>query len=142
MNAKLFLISFVLLLFVAACSDKPEPNLELFSPEAFAFDVGEYWEVNSTIYAKGFDYQERDDIFVAKLSYSVDLITAKSDTIFSIFDDWYEEESPEEFVDLSLDAQIEIDSSFTQGLYHLVFNVKDEFSNQTKSISVEFNLSK
>lgn len=142
MNAKLFLISFVLILFVVACSGKPEPNLELFSPEAFAFDVGEYWEVNSTVYAKGFDYQERDDIFVAKLSYSVDLITAKSDTIFSIFDDWYEEESPEEFVDLSLDAQIEIDSSFTQGLYHLVFNVKDEFSNQKKSISVQFNLSK
>jgi hypothetical protein len=77
-----------------------------------------------------------------KLSYSVDLVTPESDSLNSIFNDVIEEINDEEIVDIALEAQIEIDSTFSEGIYVLLFNVKDEFSNQTKSIKVNFNLMK
>ncbi len=137
---KLIIIS-IIFLSLFACS-KPEPNLELFNPEAFAYDIGDSWEVNATVNAKGFLQKEFEDIFRMKLSYSVDLVTPESDSLNSIFNDVIEEINDEEIVDIALEAQIEIDSTFSEGIYVLLFNVKDEFSNQTKSIKVNFNLMK
>jgi hypothetical protein len=137
---KLIIIAIVFLS-LFACSE-PEPNLELFNPEAFAYDIGDSWEVNATVNAKGFLQKEVEDIFQIKLSYSVDLVTPESDSINSIFNDVIEEINDEEIVDMALEAQIEIDSTFSEGIYVLLFNVKDEFSNQTKSIKVNFNLMK
>ena len=125
-----------------SCSSQPDPNLELFSQEAFAFNIGDYWEVNASINAKGFMQKEEEDIYIVKLSYSIDLITPASDTITSVFEDWIEEESPELFMDTELEAQIEIDSSFNEGKYQLRFNVHDELYDQSKSAIVDFNLSK
>ena len=51
----------ILFINLFACNNKPEPNLELFSPEAFAFDIGESWEVNASVYAKGFGQIEKND---------------------------------------------------------------------------------
>lgn len=130
------------LLIIAACTSKPEPNLELFNPEAFAYYLGDYWEVNATVRTKGFNQIEKEDIYVFRLSYSVDVVTAENDTIKSLFEDWVEEESPEEFIDAQLEAQIEIDSSFGEGNYQLIFHVKDEYFEQSKSIAVDFNLAK
>ena len=64
------------------------------------------------------------------------------DTLFSVYTDKVEESFNEELIDFILEAQIEIDYSFGKGEYEVIFNVKDEFSNQTKSISVKFNLAK
>ncbi len=135
---------YIIVLFfgIWACSGKPEPNLELFNPDAFAFDIGDSWEVNASVYAKGFAQNEKNDKFEIKLSYSVDLVTAELDTMISIYSDNVNENSSEEFIDLPLEAQIEFDSSFTEGNYKLIFNVKDELSNQTKSIEVNFDLTK
>jgi hypothetical protein len=140
MMKKLIIISF-LILSLFACSE-PEPNLQLFNAEAFAYDIGDSWEVNATVNVKGFLQREIEDSYRLKLSYSVDLVTPESDSLTSIFNDVVEETNDEEIVDLPLEAQLEIDSAFTEGVYSLFFNVKDEYSNQYKSVKVNFDLLK
>ena len=125
-----------------ACSGRPEPNLILSNPEAFAFDLGDSWEVNASVNAAGFAQIEKNDEYFIKLSYSVDLISPTSDTLFSIYNESLDEKDVEEFIDIILEAQIEIDSTFGPGSYGLIFNVKDDYSEQTKSIDVDFKLSK
>lgn len=137
---KLIIISF-LILGLFGCSE-PEPNLQLFNAEAFAYDTGDSWEVNATVYAKGFLQKEIKDSYRLKLSYSVDLVTPESDSLTSIFNDIIEEINDEELIDIPLEAQIEIDSTFSVGIYSLFFYVKDEFSNQNKSVKVNFNIVK
>ncbi|PID59771.1 MAG: hypothetical protein CR986_04290 [Ignavibacteriae bacterium] len=134
-----FLLLFTFLL-VTSCSNKPEPNLELFSPEAFAFDVGDYWEVNAEVYAKGFDYKESGDTVISKLVYWIDLVSPKGDTLKSIFDDSIEEYSNKVIPEMSLEAQLEIDTSYVKGNYKFIFNVKDDISKQKKSITAKFEL--
>lgn len=85
--------------------------------------------------------EEKEELFSAKLSYSVDLISNK-DSLLSIFNDHIDENRGEEILDLILDAQIEIDSTFAEGDYKLKFHVTDELSKQTKSMSIDFNLTK
>ncbi len=68
------------------------------------------------------------------LSYSVDLVTPNSDTLVSVYNEIVNETDTEEFMDFILEAQIEIESTFGQGDYKLIFNVKDELSGQKKSI--------
>ncbi len=142
MKTKKYLTTFLILIIIWACSGKPEPNLQLFNAEAFAYDIGDSWEVNATVNAKGFLQKEVEDTYHLKLSYSVDLVTPALDSLTSIYSDIIEEISDEELIDIPLEAQIEIDSNFSEGKYSLVFNVKDEFSNQFKSVAVEFNLTK
>ena len=167
---KFILISFLLFAF-SACSG-PEPNLQLSSPEAFAFDLGDSWEVNASIKAKNFSqltseeyvlksgreiikikdgYVILDDKVKTKLLednyhnhiyFTVDLISPLSDTLKSIFNDTVSQSNSEEILDTMLEAQIEIDSTFGIGDYKLIFNVTDVLSKQTKSLSLDFNLSK
>ena len=119
----------------------PEPNLQLSNPEAFSFDLGDSWEINSSVKAKGFAQNEMDDNYSINLSYSVDFLS-KSDTLLAIYNDSIKETANEEFLDCILEAQIEIDSTFGEGDYTLIYNVKDELSKQERTISVDFNLSK
>lgn len=129
-----------LVFFFLSCSG-PEPNLQLSNPEAFAFDLGDSWEVNASIKAMGFQVEEEDGNYFSKLSYSVDLIT-QYDSLVAIYNDRIDKNGTEEILDVMLEAQIEIDSTFEEGDYKLIFNVSDELSKQTKSLSVDFNLSK
>ena len=134
------IILFIICLGLIACSE-PEPNLELTNPEAFSFDLGESWEVNSSVKAKGFAQFEENDSFNINLSYSVDFLS-KTDTLIAIYNDKINKSAEEEILDYILEAQIEVDSTFSEGNYKLIFNVQDEISKQEKSISVDFNLSK
>ena len=137
---KLIIIS-ILFLSLFACSD-PEPNLQLFNAEAFAYDIGDSWEVNATVNAKGFLQKELEDTYQLKLSYSVDLVTPESDSLISIYSDSIEEMSDEELIDIPLEAQIEIDSTFSSGNYKLIFNVTDELSGQQTNLAADINLAK
>ena len=137
-----YLILIVVFACLISCSSKPEPNLELSNPEAFSFDLGDNWEVNASVSAKGFSQKEENDNFNLNLSYSVDLVTPNSDTMASVYNEVVNETDIEEFMDFILEAQIEIESTFGQGEYILIFNVKDELSGQKKSMDVDFNLSK
>ena len=142
MKTQKTIILIILLINLFACKNKPEPNLELYNQEAFAFDIGESWEVNASVYAKGFGQIEKNDQWQLKLSYNVDLVAPNSDSLVSIFENVIEESSSEEFTDIQLEAQIEIDSSFSAGEYKLIFNVKDELAINNKSTYINFMLTK
>lgn len=138
MKTYIYLFTVIILFF--ACSE-PEPDLQLSNPEAFSFDLGDSWEVNSSVKAKGFAQNEKDDSYSINLSYSVDFLSI-SDTLLAIYNDKVTDTNQEEILDYILEAQIEIDSTFGEGDYTLIYNVKDELSEQEKTISVDFNLSK
>ncbi|MEE9429967.1 MAG: hypothetical protein V3V16_02935 [Melioribacteraceae bacterium] len=130
----------ILLISLFACNSKPEPNLQLFSPEAFAFDVGGSWEVNASINAKGFEQKEENNNHLLSLSYTADLITSENDTLRSITESIIEEQQEMEFADIPIEAQVELDSTFSLGSYKLIFYVTDKLSKQEKTAEVNFNL--
>ena len=115
--------------------------MELFSPEAFAYDVGDSWEVNASINVKGFAVDENNDNPEIKLYYNINLITPQNDTIKSIFDkNVILNADDDENQEIPLEAQIELDSSFTEGQYELMFYVSDENSKQSKTVAIPFRL--
>ena len=135
------LILFFVSIFLITCTE-PEPDLKLSPGEAFGFDLGDSWEVNASVIVQGFKQKEIGDDYSIFLSYSVDLITPGKDSIMSAYNDSIEETSYEEFMDFILEAQLEVDNKFGEGDYKTIFNVKDEYSGQVKSIAVDFKLSK
>lgn len=137
---KIITVSIALLALFSGCS-KEEVKLEAFSPEAFAYDLGESWEVNASINVKGFKQSETDGKHTAALNYSVDLITTNGDTIKNIFTDDEQIEKEEEILDAQLEAQFELDSSFTEGKYILLFYITDESTANKTTSRVEFDLS-
>jgi len=134
---------FIALIFIAfllyGCS-KEEVKLEAFSPEAFAFDIGDTWEVNALVNVKGFVQKEADGTFSASVHYSVNMITPGGKTITNVFEDSKETKQEEEIADIPLEVQFELDSTYTGGKYQLLFNIRDIFSKQTTEVSVEFDL--
>ncbi len=134
---------FIALIFIAflliGCS-KEEVKLEAFSPESFAFDIGDTWEVNAQVNVKGFDEKEIEDTFYASITYSVDLILPNNKKIEKIFNNTEEVTKEEEITDIPLEVQFELDSTYTEGKYKLLFNIRDNFSEQTTEVSVEFDL--
>jgi hypothetical protein len=133
-------IILIVLYSLIACNSKPEPNLQLFSPEAFAFNIGDSWEVNASVNAKGFEQKENNEVFDIKLFFTVDLITPEKDTLKKIFTDSLVSNQKNEFIDVPMEAQIELDTTFAIGKYKLIFNITDKFSKQKKSAEVNFNL--
>ena len=136
---KIFTISIILLILFSGCS-KEEVKLEAFSPEAFAFDIGDRWEVNALVNVKGFNQKEIEDTFHASITYSVDLILPDDKKIENIFNNTEEVTKEEEILDVQLEVQFELDSTYTEGKYKLLFNIRDNFSERTTEASIEFDL--
>ena len=136
---KIFTISIILLILFSSCS-KEEVKLEAFSPEAFAYDIGDNWEVNAQVNVKGLNQKEIEDTFYASITYSVDLILPDDKKIGNIFNNTEEVTKEEEILDVQLEVQFELDSTYTEGKYKLLFNIRDNFSEQTTEVSVEFDL--
>ena len=132
----------ILLSFLMSCGKKEEVKFEAFNPEAFAYDLGESWEVNSTVNLRGFNQKESEGEFSASISFSVDLETPSGEIINSIFEDTSEKSGSESIPELQLEAQFEIDSSYVPGKYLVHFNIKDNFSGDVIKNSVEFELTK
>ncbi|MDH3268011.1 MAG: hypothetical protein OEM46_04075 [Ignavibacteria bacterium] len=137
MNKSVFFI--FILLFSFSCGKKEEVKFEAFSPEAFAYDIGEAWEVNATVNVRGFEKIKKDDETFVSLSYNVDLINSDGDSTKNIFSD-LKEVSNREINDIQLEAQFELDDTQTRGTYKIVFNIKDNNSSKTVSAQVEFEL--
>ena len=76
---------FILIFVTISCSKKEEVKFEAFSPEAFAYDIGDSWEVNATVNVRGFTKLEKNDEFSVSLSYSVDLIKPDGEVTKDIF---------------------------------------------------------
>jgi len=136
---KIFFPILIIFLSLSSCS-KEEKQLKLFSPEAFAFSMGDSWELNSSIRIKGFIQSEKEEKFYADLSYTLHIITPESDTLFDADYGLLTPNSGEEMSDVGLDIQIEFDSSFSTGEYKIIYEVKDEFSKQTAVAETPFQL--
>lgn len=129
----------LLILFVTSCSKQEEAKLQLFSPEAFAYDLGDGWEVNSTARVKGFGQTESNGSFQMNVTFAVDL-TRPDGSKLTMFRGEQKLQAKDKFADQPLEAQFELDSTFTAGKYKVTFNVTDQISKQTATIEKEMEL--
>jgi hypothetical protein len=136
---KLSILAVIFALLFSACSKKAS-SFEAFNAESFAYKVDDGWEINASSRVKGFKQKEDNGTYMAKLSFSVDLIKPDGSIKKAAFRDSIDEENGEEFMDLPVEAQIELDSSYPAGKYSVIFNITDEFSKQTTKIKKEFNV--
>lgn len=139
---KLIVILFCTTIFYS-CSKEEPVKIEAFSPEAFAYDIGEGWEVDATTRVKGFVQNEKEGKYRATLAYDVDLVTPKGDTVKSLISKVEDKtDDKERMTDVSLEAQIPLDSTYALGNYKILFRIKDVLSNQTATSTASFKLSK
>lgn len=131
---------FIPLILFAGCEKGEETKLEAYNAEAFAYDLGESWEVNSTTRVKGFFQKEENGTFTALLSYDIDLVTAAGDTIKSLISRTEDKMKNEKMSDVDLETQFDLDSTYTEGNYKVIFNVTDMNTQQTAKSSAEFVL--
>ncbi|MDH3267647.1 MAG: hypothetical protein OEM46_02215 [Ignavibacteria bacterium] len=137
---KVVFVCFVLFA-VISCSKKEEVKFEAFSPEAFAYDIGDSWEINATVNVKGFVKKEVGDDLSASLEFTVDMIGPDSLTVTNIFSD-SKEVTSSELIDVQLEAQFELDYNSPEGLYKINLNVTDINSGEVTSAQAEFELKK
>lgn len=137
----IILFALTILLFTS-CSKK-EMKFEAFSPEAFAYDLGDgNAEVNASVRVKGFTQTEKSGNYSASINYNVDLIKPDSSVVKAIFKDVKTASESEPINDLGLEAQFDLDSTYINGEYKLVFNIKDNYSSQTLITNVGLKLSR
>ena len=137
---KIFFILGIVLIIVS-CSKK-DVKFETFSPEAFAYDVGDgISEVNAIVRIKGFTQNEKDGNYTSSISFDVDLIKPDGSTVKSIFKDVHKESESEAINDVGLEAQFNLDSTYAKGDYKIIFNIKDDLSDNATIAEVGFNLS-
>ena len=104
-----YFIPMIFITFLLSGCNKEEVKFEAFSPQSFAFDIGDRWEVNALVNVRGFAQKEADGIFSASIKFSVDLITPSGKTITNIFEDSKETKQEEEIMDIPLEVQFELD---------------------------------
>ncbi len=138
---KYFLLAFFTYVFIlAGCGKDEQTKLEAYNAEAFAYDLGESWEVNATTRVKGFFQKEEGGTFTALLSYEIDLVTPAGDTIKSMISRTEDKMKNENMMDVDLETQFDLDSTYAEGNYRVIFNVKDMNTQQTATSSAEFVL--
>ena len=128
-----------LIIILISCGKKEEIKFEAFSPEAFAYDIGDSWEVNTTVNVRGFEKLETDDETSVSLSYSIDLINPDGEVIKDIFSD-SKEVKDKEVDDVQLEAQFELDYNSARGKYKIIFNIVDNNSGKLILAQAEFEL--
>ena len=138
---KFYTVIFFIAIFLLSCA-KEETKLETFNPEAFAYDLGDSWEVNAVVNVKGFEQRKNSENnnFEASISYSADIKTPAGKIIKDIYTDKADFSSKEELLDVPIEVQFDLDSTYTEGTYRIIFNLEDNFSNGTATSSVDFNL--
>jgi hypothetical protein len=139
MNKSLYI--FLLFFLTISCSKKDEVKFEAFSPEAFAYDIGDSWEINATVNVKGFVKKEVGNEFTASLEFTIDMIGPDSLEVTNIFSD-SKDETSSELIDVQLEAQFELDYDSPEGLYQITFNVTDNNSGEKTTAQTQFELKK
>jgi hypothetical protein len=138
-----FFIVFVsaLLIMFTGCSKKTEEvKISSFSTEAFAYGMGDSSEVDATTRVKGFQQDQKNNMYSSTLSYDIDLVTPKGDTIKSIISRVVDKTSKEKLSDTQLDAQFDVGPDFVKGKYKLIFRIKDALSGAAASSSTNFDI--
>jgi hypothetical protein len=139
MKKSLYVVLIILL--TVSCSKKEEVKFEAFSPEAFAYDIGDSWEINAIVNVKGFVKKEVGEELSASFEFTVDMIGPDSLEIKNIFNDSKDVTSGE-LNDVQLEAQFELDYNSPEGLHKITFNVTDINSGEVTSAEAEFELKK
>lgn len=139
MNKAFYIL--LLILLTISCSKKEEVKFEAFSPEAFAYDIGDSWEINATVNVKGYEKKEVGDELSTSLDFSVDIIDPDGIEIKDIFID-SKDVTSKELIDVQLEAQFEFDYNSPDGLYKIIFNITDNYSGEIVSAEAEFELKK
>ncbi|MFN3695371.1 MAG: hypothetical protein ACK4UV_10215 [Ignavibacterium sp.] len=129
----------IALLLITSCGKKEE-KFEAFSTEAFAYDLGGSWEVNATVRIKGFNQiiDKETGNYAATISLVVDLIKPDSSVEAGKFSYVHTETSKEKISDVGLEAQFVLDSTYQEGIYKIIFHIKD--ANSDNQTSIETNL--
>ena len=125
---------------IIACSKKQE-KLELFSAESFAYSMDKGWDMNASVRVKGFEQDESGKEFTAKLSYSVDLETSDGKLVEGIDKGVVDKTQNEKMMDLQINSQLKLDSTYKTGTYKVTFIVKDELTGQKSILWSFFELS-
>jgi hypothetical protein len=136
-------IMFVILLLIITIScGKKEENLEAFSPETFAYDLVNQWEVNATVRVKGVKQIKikNEDNYYSALTLNIDLIHPDGKVEKNKFSYTHSKKSNEILKDIGLEAQFELDSTYSDGIYKIVFNISDAHSQKSTSIEKELEL--
>jgi len=139
MNKTLYILLIILL--TISCSKKEEVKFEAFSPEAFAYDIGDSWEINATVNVKGFEKKEVGDELSTSLGFSVDIIDPDGTETLDVFFD-SKEVTSKELIDVQLEAQFELDYNSPDGLYKIIFHITDKYSGEIVTAETEFELKK
>jgi len=129
----------ILFALIVSCGKKEEVKFEAFSPEAFAYDLGDLWEVNATVNVRGFKRIEIGNELSASLNFYVDLIYPQGDTLANILSD-VKEVREKEISYIQLEAQFELDSTYAEGKYKIIFYVKDNNTEDSTSAEIEVEL--
>jgi hypothetical protein len=129
------------LIAIASCGKKEEVKFEAFSPEAFAYDIGDSWEINATVNVKGFEKKEVGDELSTSLGFSVDVIDPDGAERIDVFFD-SKEVTSKELIDVQLEAQFELDYNSSVGLYKIIFHITDKYSGGIVKAEAEFELKK
>ena len=140
---KYSIIFFILLvLLVDACSKKKEEKLKAYNSTAFAYDLGDKsWEVDASARVKGFTQTAEGNMYKTSIAYEINLVTPKNDTIKSLISKVVDKSEKESMSDIGLEAQFDLDSTYTYGTYKILWDVKDVATNDTASTTTKFNLS-
>ncbi len=137
----LLISSLIFLIVFSSCSKKEETKLEAFSPEAFAYDVGNKFEVNASTRVKGFHQKEENKKFKASLAFDIDIVKPNGDTVKSMITRVEDKINDEKMTDVPLEIQFNLDSTYALGKYKLIFEIKDVNSDGKASSSASFDLS-
>lgn len=134
-------LTLVISLFILFACSEDELKLEVYNPEAFAYQFDTEWELNASAQVKGFTQTEEGEEYSTKLSYYVNLVTANGELLEEVDYGMVDKKSKEELLDTQLEIQISLDSSFVLGEYTLQIFVIDDFSENQDSTQVKFSLS-
>jgi len=137
-------LSFIIItLFVFAACSKQEVKFETLSSEAFAYDIGNGTsEVNASVRVKGFTQNEKNGEYSSSISFTVDLQKPDSSIVKSIFHDVHKESDHEPISDVGLESQFDLDSTYAEGNYKLIYNITDDISKNKLTATVSFDISK
>jgi len=137
---KKVILAFSALLIIISCS-KNDVKFEAFSAEVFAYNISDgVAEVNASVRVKGFTQTEKNGSYDASVNFVVDLVKPDNSVVKSIFKDVKTETGNEPIADVALEAQFNLDSTYVDGNYKLIFNITDNHSESTTVLEVKFDL--
>jgi hypothetical protein len=91
---------------------------------------------------RGFEQRESADnkSFKASIILSADIKTPDGTLVEWVFADTINATHHEEILDIPLDVQFELDSTYSLGKYQIIIHITDEFSKNNITTTVEFDL--